>query len=152
MSISTPGISLDSLIPPNGYIGTSLILRKADRFLFGLRSPRLEGTNKIIEATGIGGAKEKEDTSYWLGAVREAREEIDCEVRLLESKRTIVVRGADDVQMVKLSSPEKPAALVFRNHQTPIRQPWSLENSGSLCILVFVAKIIGVPRPAMELP
>ena len=87
-----------------------------------------------------------------MGAVREAREEIDCEVRLLECDKTLVVRGTDDVQMVELSSPEKPAALVFRNHHTPIRQAWSLENSGGVCILVFAAEIIGVPRLAMELP
>ena len=152
MSLSTPRVSLDSLIPEDIFIGTSLILRKAEHFLFGLRPPHLEGTNQIIEATGIGGGLEKEDSSYWMGAVREVREEIDCAIQLLGNEKTLVVRGADDVQMIELSSPEKPAALVLRNHQTPIRQPWSLENSGTVCILVFAAEIIGVPRPAMELP
>ena len=46
---------LSDIIASHPFVGTSLILRRSGRLLYGLRPPRMEGTRKIVELTGIGG-------------------------------------------------------------------------------------------------
>jgi 8-oxo-dGTP pyrophosphatase MutT (NUDIX family) len=138
--------------PVSPFVGTSLILRQGDRFLYGLRPPRAEGSRQIVELTGIGGGLEDEDQSLMAGVLREAQEEIGCDVRLLPCPETIIVRSQDDVERVTLPGKERPAAVVFRYYRTPPHQPWHENNQGEACLVVFLAELDGQPRPAMELP
>jgi len=149
---STAKIALADIIPKDIFIGTSLIIRREDRFLYGIRPPKLWRGRWVIELTGIGGSLEKEDESLSSGVQREAREEIDCEIRLVPAKTTLIVRGLDDVSRLALSGSERPAALVYRNWRTPPHQPWHRDNQGSACLVVFLGKLLDRPRPAMELP
>ena len=143
---------LSDIVPDGMFLGTSLILRQDDRFLYGIRPPRAEGSRQIIELTGIGGGIEDEDESLVAGALREAQEEIGCGVRLLPCLETIVVRNQDDVERVALQGSERPAAVVFRYYRTPPHQPWHENNQGEACLVVYLAELNGQPWPTMELP
>jgi CHAD domain-containing protein/8-oxo-dGTP pyrophosphatase MutT (NUDIX family) len=145
-------MSLDEIIPPGIFIGTSMILRRAERFLYGIRPVRQKEGQQILELTGIGGGIEDEDKTLTDGALREALEEIGCRVNLLSCSTTIIVRGEDDIERVTVSNDEKPVAIVFRNHRTPPHQPWHQENQGESCLVVFMAEIDGRPSPSKELP
>ncbi len=138
-------------------MGTSLILRETQvpprgdrRFLYGVRPPYREGSQLILELTGIGGAMEEEDESLTIGALREAWEEIGCPVRLLPCDETVIVRGRRDVEKAHLCGEERPAAVVFRGYRTPPHQPWHKENQGEACLVVFLAHLDGEPRPVAE--
>jgi len=143
---------LADIVPEGLFIGTSLILRRGDRFLYGVRSPGAKGARQIIELTGIGGALEDEDDSLTSGALREAWEETGCRVRVLPARDTIVVRGEHDIERVLLTGDERPAAVVFRRYRTPPHQPWHEDHQGETCLVVFWGEIDGQPWPAMELP
>lgn len=142
---------LSEIIPEDIFIGTSLILRQGDRFLYGVRPVQRTDDRQILELTGIGGRLERTDASLSEGAVREAREETGCRVRLIPCSQTLVVRNQNDVQPVALMGSERPAAIVFRNYRTPPHQPWHPDNEGSACLIVFLAEIEEQPGPAMEL-
>jgi len=143
---------LADIVPEGLFIGTSLILRRGDRFLYGVRSPGAKGARQIIELTGIGGALEDEDDSLTSGALREAWEETGCRVRVLPARDTIVVRGEHDIERMPLTGDERPAAVVFRRYRTPPHQPWHEDHQGETCLVVFWGEIDGQPWPAMELP
>ncbi len=149
---STDKIELADIIPGDIFIGTSLIIRRQDRFLYGIRPPKLWQDRTVLELTGIGGGLEKKDESLSSGVQREAQEEIDCEVRLIPATKTLIVRGFDDITRLALSGEERPAALVYRSWRTPPHQPWHPDNQGSACLVVFIGELLGRPRPAMELP
>jgi 8-oxo-dGTP pyrophosphatase MutT (NUDIX family) len=106
----------------------------------------------VIELTGIGGAVEEVDASLSAGAMREAREEIGCSVRLIPCQRAIIVRSRDDIGWLAMQGRERPAAVVFRNYRTPPHKPWHEDNQGEACLIVFLAELKGRPWPAMELP
>jgi 8-oxo-dGTP pyrophosphatase MutT (NUDIX family) len=153
------GPTLAELIPDKIFLGTSLILRQSggthagvDSLLYGVRAPRVERGQQVLEVTGIGGALEDSDASPTAGVLREALEETGCDVRLLRCRETLVVHSARDVRWMELSGAERPAAVVFRHHNTPPREPWSDEHSGRVCVVVFAGKLSAQPRPAMELP
>jgi 8-oxo-dGTP pyrophosphatase MutT (NUDIX family) len=150
-AVSTP-LSLADLIPAGLFLGTSLILRQAGRLLFGLRPPQAEGARQIVELTGIGGKVEHDDESLTAGVLREAREEIGCAVRIIPCDGTLVVRGLDHVERVRLAGDERPAAVVFRRFGTPPHAPWHADGRGEICVVVFLAELAGDPRPALELP
>ncbi len=143
---------LADILPEGVFVGTSLILRRGGRFLYGVRAPYAQGARQVIELTGIGGALEGEDGSLTAGALREAREETGCGVRVLAARDTIVVRGEHDIERLQLSGDERPAAVVFRRYRTPPHQPWHEDHQGEACLVVFWGEIDGQPWPAMELP
>jgi 8-oxo-dGTP pyrophosphatase MutT (NUDIX family) len=143
---------VSDLVPDGVFVGTSLILHRAGWFLYGARPLRAEGSRQVIELTGIGGGIEEEDESLTAGALREAQEEIGCDVRLLPCDETLVVRDRDRVERVTLKGPERPAAIVFRYYRTPPHQPWHQDNRGETCLVVFLAELDGSPWPTMELP
>jgi 8-oxo-dGTP pyrophosphatase MutT (NUDIX family) len=145
-------VSLPDFVPGGIFVGTSLILNQGDRFLYGMRPPRAEGAHQVIELTGIGGAMEDEDASVMTGVLREAQEEIGCDVRLLPCRETVVVRGPDQVERVVLQGQARPAAVVLRHYRTPPHQPWHENNQGQGCLVVFAGELYGRPRPGMELP
>ena len=143
---------IEEIIPHDVFVGTSLILRQGDRFLYGMRPPRVEDGYQVIELTGIGGGVEDEDITYWTGVIREAEEEIGCGVSLISSSETLIVRGPADLERVKIEAVEPPAAVVFRHYRTPPHQPWHEDNAGEACLIVFAATLLGRPWPKMELP
>lgn len=143
---------LEDLIPSGAFVGTSLILRQGARFLFGMRPIKQAQDRCVIELTGIGGGIEVEDMTYAAGVRREAQEEIGCDVRLIPCARTVVVCGQDQVRWVELQGPERPAALVYRHHRTPPHQPWHEHNQGEGYLIVYLGRLLGSPKPAMELP
>ena len=142
---------LSEIIPGGIFVGTSLILRQGDRFLYGVRPVQRIDNRQVLELTGIGGRVEHTDATFSEGAVREAREETGCRVRLAPCPQTLVVRNQRDIQPVALMDSERPAAIVFRNYRTPPHQPWHHDNQGRACLIVFLAEIEEQPRPAMEL-
>lgn len=152
--------SLQGLIPPGMFVGTSLILRRAGRYLYGMRPARQEQERRVIEITGIGGGIEPVDETYAAGALREAAEEIGCgradgaacRVNLISCERTLVVRGQSRLDWVKLVGLERPAALVFRYHRTPPHRPWDGRNEGRGWIIVYLADLEGCPSTTLELP
>jgi hypothetical protein len=143
---------LEDIIPDDLFVGTSLILRQAGRFLYGMRPIKSENGRPVIELTGIGGGMEQVDDTYTAGAIREAHEEIGCDVQLIPLPETLIIRSRDHIERIELAGPEQPAALVFRNYRTPPHQPWHPHNSGKGCLIVYLARLMGVPRPVMELP
>lgn len=143
--------TLKELIPGDVFVGVSLILRRRERFLYGVRAPRQVDGRSIFELTGIGGAREAQDASLWAAAVREAEEETAAAVSVLPCPVTVVVRSQTEIERISLQG-EQPAALVFRNHRTPPHQPWHEDHRGRACLVVFAAVLEGRPRPAMELP
>ena len=145
-------LKLFNIIPDNIFVGTSLILRQGNRFLYGIRPVRQVEGRQILELTGIGGGLEDEDKSLSAGAIREAREEIGCRVDLISCPKTLVVRNLKDVEQITIEGDEHPAAIVFRNYRTPPHKPWHEDNQGEACLIVFVAEIEGRPWPTMELP
>lgn len=148
-----PGpIHLDDLVPDDIFVGTSLILRQGERFLYGIRPVKIQGPDQVLELTGIGGGLEEEDSTYSAGALREACEEICTEVRLLPCQETLVVRSRNEIDRVSLTGEERPAALVYRYYRTPAHRPWHPENKGPACLIVFLAELGGDPRPTAELP
>jgi len=149
--LSETALNLSPLIPPGIFVGTSLILRRGGRLLYGIRPPRLEGQRPILELTGIGGGMEPEDVSLRAGVLREVQEEIGCAVHLLSSSETMVVRGPACVQRLSLDGEERPAAVVFRHYRTPPHQPWHKKNRGQACVVVFWGELEGQPVPTMEL-
>ena len=143
---------LSEIVPQDVFVGTSLIIRQGDRFLFGIRPAKRDGDEIILEVTGIGGGLEGSDHSFTAGVRREAMEEIGCEVRLLSCDPTLVVQGPKSTEWVEIRGEESPVAIVFRNYRTPRTQPWSQQNQGKACILIYLAELVDKPRPEMELP
>jgi hypothetical protein len=143
---------LSRLVPKGVFVGTSLLLRRDGRFLYGVRPARAEGRRQVAELTGIGGALEEEDASLTDGVLREAVEETGCAVRLLPCSETVVVRAMERVEQVALQGEERPAAVVFRRYRTPPHQPWHEDGEGEGCLVVFLGELDGQPRPVMELP
>lgn len=145
-------VSLSDIADDDVFVGTSLILRKGGRFLYGLRPWSHQSEEPVIELTGIGGGLEAEDSTLWAGALREAQEEIGCPVRLVPCQETLVVRGRNDVERVQIAGQERPPAVVFRHFRTPPHQPWHERHQDQSCLIVFLAELLGEPWPAMELP
>ncbi len=143
---------LADLVPAGMFVGTSLILCRKGRFLYGLRPPRPEGERLVAELTGIGGHMEAEDRSIAAGALREAQEEMGCAVRLVPSTETVVAHGPGRVERMALAGGERPAAVVYRRYRTPPHEPWHERNQGEACLVVYLAGLAGAPHPAMELP
>jgi 8-oxo-dGTP pyrophosphatase MutT (NUDIX family) len=144
--------TLSDVIPHDLFIGTSLIIRQGNRFLYGIRSTKQAAGRKFLEITGIGGGLEAQDPSLFAGALRESVEETGCRVNYRPCPTTLIVRGPDQVERAALTGDERPAAVVFRNHRTPPHQPWDPVNQGEACLIVFLADLEGQPRPSMELP
>jgi 8-oxo-dGTP pyrophosphatase MutT (NUDIX family) len=144
--------SLREIVPDGVFVGTSLILRQGDRFLYGVRPAREEEGRLILELTGIGGGLESYDQSLAAGVLREAQEEMGCSVHLIPCSQTLIVRGQNYVEQVMLEDDERPAAVVFRNYRTPPHQPWHEDSRGSACLIVFVAELAGQPWPTVEHP
>ena len=151
MNKEQPTTLLD-IIPDNIFIGTSLILQQGNRYLYGIRPTKQIGNREVLELTGIGGGLEDEDESFSAGAIREAQEEIGCEVSLTPRPTTLIVHNQNKIEQIALEGHERPAAVVFRNYRTPPHQPWHQENQGLACLLIFAALLEGTPWPAMELP
>ena len=145
-------LSLSDLISDDIFVGTSLILRRGDRFLYGIRSLKQTGDAQILELTGIGGGLEEKDDSYTAGVRREALEETGSDVIIVDCAATWVVRGRDQVEQISLSGDQRPAALVYRHHRTPPRQPWHPNNQGAAWLIVFLGELMDEPTPTMELP
>ncbi len=143
---------LSDLIAGNPFVGTSLILRRGGRLLYGLRPPHAEGARRVVELTGIGGGMEPQDGSPAAAVLREVREEIACRVRLLPCHETLLVSGPGQVKRVRLRDAKRPAAVVFRGHGTPPHLPWHTQSRGESCLVVFLAELQGKPWPAAELP
>jgi len=99
---------LNSLVPEDIFIGTSLVLYGRERFLYGIRPVKFDAGRAVFELTGIGGALEQDDVSYSAGARREAMEEIRCPVAITPSEQTLVVRDLYDVETVSISGAERP--------------------------------------------
>jgi 8-oxo-dGTP pyrophosphatase MutT (NUDIX family) len=144
--------TLDEIIPNNIFVGTSLILRQRDVFLYGMRPEQNEGKKSIIELTGIGGGVEEDDESYSAGVKREAQEETGSRVDLIDCEQTLLVRGLNQVERLNLAGEERPAAIVFRKYRTPPHQPWHQQNAGEACLIVYFGELLDHPKPIMELP
>lgn len=147
-----PALHLPDLIPPGVFRGAGVILRHQARFLFGMRPPRMEHGRRILEITGIGGKYEPTDADLLDCLRREVREEIKCQVRLRACEETLVVRGPGQFERLRLAGVEQPAAVVFRNHHTPPRQPWSNPHKRSGCAVMFLADLDEEPILTDELP
>ena len=146
-------IYLQSIIPAGIFLGVSLILRGDGRFLYGIRPPKeFRDHFPVLELTGIGGKVEPADVSFEAAAQREASEEIGSQVTLLPSQSTLIVRGQSDLTWLALDGSQRPAAVVFRGHRTPPHQPWHLNHQDIGCLVIFLAELTNIPRPALELP
>ena len=139
-------------LPPDVFVGTSLILCHEGRFLFGIRAPKDIDGQIILELTGIGGALEPEDYTLTSGARREAVEELGVDVSILPSEETLVVRSPQNIEHIHFTGSERPIAVIFRGFRTPPHMPWHTDNHGHSCLVIFQAKLEEKPRPAMELP
>lgn len=145
--------SLLAILAPLGvFLGVGLILPGSAGFLYGGRPLRLSPAGPLVELTSIGGGVEPCDASLDAAARREAMEEIQCNVRLLPSADTLVVRRPGQVETVSLEGNEQPAAVVCRRHRTPPHSPWHPQNQGETCIVVFLAELLNCPRPSPEIP
>ena len=144
--------SLSELIPSDLFVGTSLILRQGERFLYGVRPVKQDGETQILELTGIGGGLEEEDHSYTAGVRREAMEETGSDVAIVDCPTTWIVHGPEQVELTALTGKQRPAALVHRFHRTPPREPWHADNQGAAWLIVFVGELLEQPVPTMELP
>jgi len=149
--------TLEELLPADMFIGTSIVLREgksaeSNRFLYGIRPAREEGKNLILELTGIGGGLEAEDSSPGAGAIREAREEIACAVTLIPSSITLLINGYNDISLMQVAGPERPLAIIYRHYKSPPHSPWHPYNKGLACLVLFLGKVRGRPRPDTELP
>jgi len=147
-----PPKTIADLLPSGGFLGTSLILRRRGLLLYGIRPPRHEEGQSVVELTGIGGAMEAEDQSLTTGVQREAREEIGSSVRLLPCGETLVVHSHGEVERVALQGDERPAAVVFRHYRTPAHHPWHEDHQGQGVLVVFLAELDRQPWPTPELP
>ena len=147
-----PDLTLLDLVPRGIFVGTSLILRQGDRFLYGMRPAKQEQGRLVIELTGIGGGIEEGDGSFEAGVRREAVEEVASDVELIPCRETLVVRGEKNLEWIALMGGEHPAAVVFRNYRTPAHQPWHERNSGQGCLIVYLADLKCRPWPVSELP
>jgi 8-oxo-dGTP pyrophosphatase MutT (NUDIX family) len=150
--ILPPSVQLADLVPEGLFVGVSLILRRGDRFLYGVRPAKQEVEGHVYELTGVGGGLEPVDASFSAGAIREAWEEINCPVRLLSCQETLVVSGPEDIERVAVEGDEQPAAVVLRNFRTPAHQPWHPGLRGSGCLIVFAAELLGEPMTGEEHP
>lgn len=72
---------LTEIVPEDLFVGTSLLIRQGDRFLFGIRPAKRDGDDFVLELTGISDALEDADVSFTAGVQREAKEEIGNEPR-----------------------------------------------------------------------
>ena len=80
---------LSDIVPEDMFVGTSLILRRGDRFLYGPRPLQEEGARQVIELTGIG-----LPNLIWLApaqiletARRDVQPSLDALWRILDSMR-----------------------------------------------------------------
>ena len=147
-----PPKTITDLVPSGGFLGTSLILRRHGLLLYGIRPPKQDEAQPVVELTGIGGRMEDQDESLTAGVQREAREEIGSGVRLVPCSETLVVHSHGAVERVVLQGGERPAAVVFRHHRTPPHHPWHEDHQGQGCLVVFLAELDRQPWPTPELP
>jgi len=144
--------SLADLIPDDIFVGTSLILGRDGRFLYGIRPLKQAGGRQFLELTGIGGGLEKQDATYTAGVRREAVEETGSDATIIDCPSTWVVRGPDQVEQLALTGEQRPAALVYRNFRTPPHRPWHPDNQGAAWLIVYQGQLTADPAPTMELP
>ena len=144
--------TLAEIIPDGLFVGTSLILQRDGRLLYGIRPVKQMGNDQVLELTGIGGGLEAEDASYTAGVRREAMEETGSDAAIVDCPVTWVVRGPDQVKQIVLSDDERPAALVYRYFRTPPHRPWHAINQGPSWLIVFLGQLLSKPEPTMELP
>jgi 8-oxo-dGTP pyrophosphatase MutT (NUDIX family) len=162
--------SLAEIIPADAFVGAGLILphpgpadnrrgsTSLQRFLFGIRPLRWDGTCPIAEITAIGGRIETFDASLSDGVQREACEEVGCDVRLASCSRTLLSRGPGELETTAIEGSEQPAAVVFRYYKAPAHQPWNAPSPGHpnyrppSCIILFLGELTGEPLPSEELP
>jgi 8-oxo-dGTP pyrophosphatase MutT (NUDIX family) len=144
--------ALTRLTDPDTFVGTSLVLPQAGVFLFGMRPLRTSVVGPILEITGIGGALEDYDSTLEDGARREALEEIGCDIRLIPSSDTLLIRGPGTIQHISVVLAPRPAAIVLRNFRTPPHEPWHEYHKDQSCLFVFLAQLLGDPKPSAELP
>lgn len=148
--VSIPDVH--ALIPPAVFVGVGTFLPCDGRFLLGIRPPKQDRSLSILELTAIGGGLEASDKTLSAGVLRESREEIGCAVRFVSCSETLVIHDGTHMEWVRVLSTERPAAVVFRNHRTPPREPWHREHQGRSCLVLFVAELGGRPLPTEELP
>lgn len=72
-------------------------------------------------------------------------------MQLVPCDETLIVRGQQDVQWTTLRDQDCPVAVVFRHYHTPPHQPWHRDHKGRACLVVFLARLEGQPRPATEI-
>ncbi len=152
MSPTSLSTFLSALTALGVFVGVSLILPGRSGFLLGGRPLRPSAAGPVLELTGIGGGVTHADRSVTDAARREATEEIGCDVRLLPSTTTLIVRDRDHIEIVSFAGAELPAAIVFLGYRTPPHEPWCPEHRGATCLVVFLAELLGCPRPSAELP
>ncbi len=141
-----------ALIPPDVFVGVGMILPCEGHFLLGIRPPKLDHSQPVLELTAIGGAMEKCDASLSAGALRESEEEIGCTVSFTSCCETLVVRDGTHMEWVRILGPERPAVVVFRHYRTPPHEPWHIQHKGRSCLILFLAEVDGEPSLTDELP
>ena len=131
--------TLTDLVPGGGRRGAGIFARHEGQFLFvGERAQRAEGELACIRVGG--GCRPEESLADC--AVREAREEIGCEVSLQHSHQTFVVD--ERIGMTAHSLEEAPAPLLVYTRPVPGESAPCYHNA------IFSGSLAAAPRPGPE--
>ncbi len=134
-------------------VGVSTMMKHKGRYLFVLSkekywTPFKDGTK--INYSCVGG-KLEEGESFQEALLREAREEIDSDLRLLPNRKTFYVDSDNNVSEVDITDEFKPR-IIFE--QKVLGKPGDPSANGFwyLLVPVFYSEALTNPRPSSEIP
>jgi ADP-ribose pyrophosphatase YjhB (NUDIX family) len=129
-----------SILPKNAEIGVGLAINYGNHYLFFLAGERHNCPPKEIFYAGIGGHLEKGE-SLLECAHREAKEEIDADIEIINSPITYYISKNSKIQEINVKERIKPFAVYEMIH------PKGTPNEGKLYyIVIFKSRLVSLPK------
>lgn len=136
-------MKIKDLIPAKSRLGNGLIVKYKGKFLFVLGKKKFwkkENGRLIITYTAVGGKLEKEE-NFINSSIREAKEEIDSDISLKSSKKTLLFDfDKNEKKIISMNERIKPAIIYNKPSQ-----------DGRWFVCVYNCSLKSEPKPSSEI-
>jgi len=137
-------MKIKDLIPDKSKLGNGLIIKHKGKFLFALGKKKFwkkENGKLVITYTGVGG-KLEEGEDFMNSSIREAKEEIDADILIKSSNKTLFFDfNKNTKKVVYLDEKIKPAIIYKRTNEY-----------GKWFVCIYNCSLKSKPKPSSEIP